>query len=387
MTQDPAAAHGRLFQGDLPLIYAEIVKEGDLGFQARNLNAFTRELTGIAREPIPFTELVVDFAGTIDPFALANTPERAHLLSVSVANQAPLGFLCSFWPAGDHVMLLGAADTSEPMRIQSQILMLNRQLGTMTRELHQGNAELARMNALKDQFLGMAAHDLRNPLGGIMSFAEFLQDEAASALTEEQLGFLDAILSSSRSMLRIVEDFLDVSKIESGHLEIQTKSVNFSETLNFALAIARPKAARKNIFLQVEEGSPDQRVAMDADRIKQVLSNLISNAIEHSYPETTVTIRTESRDGLFHVAVIDQGVGIPEEHLATLFAPFEKKHSRKTGGESSTGLGLVISKKIVEAHGGTIAVKSQQGQGATFSFQLPLSPVANREPNAQRTTA
>lgn len=398
MTQELTAACKRYFQGDLPLIYAEVYAEISTGrnigrnigisteLQVRNFNSFTRKLVGIAAESIPFAEFIVDFSGTLDPFSLAKTPERAHLLSVSVAGRTPLGFLCSFWPASDHILLLGAADASEQLRIQNQILMLNRQLSTMTRDLHQSNAELSRVNELKNQFLGMAAHDLRNPLGSIKNFGEFLLDEAASSLTEEQLGFLDAILCSSRSMLRIVEDFLDVSKIESGHLEIQSKSVEFAQARNLTLTVVRPKADRKQVMLKVEDGTCNRKIHMDADRIAQVLINLISNAIEHSYPGTTVTIRTAFQDGLFHCAVIDQGVGIPEEHLSTLFDPFEKKFSRKTGGEPSTGLGLVISKKVIEAHGGRITVRSQQGQGATFSFCLPLHPSDNGEADEPRDT-
>ncbi|EIC19854.1 sensor histidine kinase [Thiorhodovibrio frisius] len=360
----------RFIQGDLPLIYAEI----DAGLQAWRFNAFTRRLVGITQEPMPFRELVVDFSERLDPFSLAQTPERVHLLSISATGHAPMGFLCSFWPAGDQVVLIGAADISEQLSVQNQILMLNRQLNALTRDLHQKNAELAHSNTLKNQFLGMAAHDLRNPLGGIMSYGEFLREEAAPILSSEHREFLDDILKASRTMLRIVEDFLDVSKIESGHLEINPEHVDFSRTLHRTLAMVRPKAARKGVPLQVDAHENLPMLHIDAGKIEQVLANLVSNAIEHSYPNAPVTIRTGLQDSLFHCAVIDQGVGIDAEHIPRLFNPFEKKISQKTGGEPSTGLGLIISKKVVEAHGGRISVTSEKGQGTTFAFVLPVNP-------------
>jgi signal transduction histidine kinase len=256
--------------------------------------------------------------------------------------------------------------------IYDELTRLNNELVAMQRELARKNAELARLNEQKDEFLGMAAHDLRNPLHAILSYSHFLLEDAADALTEEQLEFLSIIQSSTEFMAGLVNDLLDVARIESGKLELSLEPTDLAMLVEENVGLNQPLARKKDIALRlsVEELPP---VRVDPSKIEQVLNNLISNAIKYSPADTTVDVQLRQDDGRVLLSVQDRGQGIPEEELDALFRPFRTTSVRATGGERSTGLGLVIVKRIVEGHGGTIEVESEVGRGSTFVVKLPLN--------------
>jgi signal transduction histidine kinase len=224
---------------------------------------------------------------------------------------------------------------------------------------------------LKNQFLGIAVHDLRNPIASLIVNAAFLREEVATAITEEQLGFLSAILSTSEFMLQFIDDFLDISSIEAGNLKLDCRPSDLRSLLedNVALnaKLARQKAV--HVGLQIEGALPG--LSFDKKKITQVLNNLISNAVKFSQRGATVEVRVVAQDGGVRISVRDQGLGIPEAERAKLFQPFGRTSVRSTAGERSTGLGLAISRRIVEGHGGRIWVESQVGVGSVFLFTLP----------------
>lgn len=326
----------------------------------------------------PLAELMVDFNHTLDLPALIRQPGAVHRLTVSTASGMPetLGFC--FFPLPDGVLVLGSLDFQEQLQLRSEVLGLNLELNNLTRQLHQANAELRDLNQLKNQFLGMAAHDLRAPVGLIINYSEFVLDEAGETLSAEHREFLKICLASAEGMKQLIESFLDVSVIESGQLRLELAPTTAPKILAGVEPMARLQAAKKQISLLMDTAKDARPLRVDASKLQQVLLNLLGNAVQHSVPGQRVwlSVRWESATIIF--AVRDEGPGITIEDQARLFTAFGRAGTRKTAGERSTGLGLAIARKVVEAHGGRIWIESIPGQGATFLFSLPVQEQASQ---------
>ncbi|MBI5209829.1 MAG: DUF3365 domain-containing protein [Elusimicrobia bacterium] len=239
---------------------------------------------------------------------------------------------------------------------------------TLLEKLSRQNEALAGLNATKDRFLGMAAHDIRNPLSVIYSALKVLQPESEG---KPHAALVDLMASSADRMLKLVTDLLDVSKINSGHLDLRLKEVDVAALVREAVAASAPIAHQKHIALRHETPQGLGTASLDPDRIRQVLDNLISNAIKFSCIDTTVTVGASKRDKTLSLWVQDQGLGIRPEDRPKLFGEFSKTSSRPTAGESTHGLGLAICKRLVELHGGAIEVDSEPGRGSRFTVVLP----------------
>lgn len=340
-------------------------------------NRFASELVGKEVLQKNVKDIFVDFSNSIDLETFLQWPENERLLNIVTHSGLPQSLYFLFFTMGEHILLLGKPDVMELERLRKQLISLNSELNNMTRELHKKNAELAKLNALKNQFLGMAAHDLRKPIGLIMAYSEFLIDEAAPMMNQEQIGFLKTILSSTRSMRQMVDDFLDIASIESGRLQLDFQPSDLFSVIETSLASCRLQARKKQLELKVlpEDAIKDQpcRLMMDAPKIEQVIGNLVSNAIEHSTQNQTVVIKINRKDAFIVVAVTDHGSGMSQEEIPTLFKPFEKAGRKKKSGEKSAGLGLTIAGLIVKAHGGKIWIETNKGAGTTVSFSIPLN--------------
>ncbi len=237
-------------------------------------------------------------------------------------------------------------------------------------ELEQKNNELTYLNDQKNYFLGMAAHDLRNPLGNIQSFSDFILTDAGSTLSEQHREYLAIIRKSSTFMLGMVNNLLDVARIESGKLELQLERTNLVELVRNNIRINRTLSDRKNIRLEFKATADDVEAKVDKNQIEQVLNNLITNAIKFSNSGTVVEIGLEKQDAAVMLSVRDHGQGIPHAELEKLFNPFQNTSVKSTAGEKSTGLGLTIVKKIIEAHKGKVWVESEVGKGTVFRFSI-----------------
>jgi len=253
----------------------------------------------------------------------------------------------------------------------NQISQLNNELVNLQRQLAKQNTELARLNELKNRFLGIAAHDLRNPLGNILLLVDFIRDEGERRLTDDQRKYLEQIASLGGFMLNLVDDLLDVSAIETGKLELQLEEQDLVAIIERNVTLSRMPAHKKRIAIRLDKQVDSAPIYLDRSKIEQVISNLLSNAIKYSKPETEITVRISRTNAYILTEVVDQGQGIAKEELETLFRPFQRTSTRSTGGEKSVGLGLYIVKRIVEAHQGKIWVESAPGRGSAFRFSLP----------------
>jgi signal transduction histidine kinase len=257
-------------------------------------------------------------------------------------------------------------------RLREANSALEAKVQARTQELQEKNAALEAMNMLKNEFLGIAAHDLRSPIGNIQNLAELLLDSSASMGHTERVEVADMIRKLSHSMMNLLNDLLDIATIESGKIDLQPTPVAMRPYLKEIEHYHRLLAEHKKIHLLTEVADTIPMVLFDKERIRQVLNNLLSNAIKFSPVYTIVRLTVHPTPAGIEFSVIDQGQGIRVEEQSKLFAAFQRTSTKPTAGEHSTGLGLSICKKIVELHGGTIGVESEVGRGSRFFFTLPI---------------
>ncbi len=354
---------------DAQILYLHVNSEGNV----INANCFTGEHIIQQGETTSLDEVFLSFTGPIDVDHLRSDPGRTHLMHVPTNGGLPETLKVNFFPFGEDTLVFGQFDAHETKRLHKELIKLNNQLSALTRDLQKKNHELEELNQLKNQFLGMAAHDLRKPVGAILNYSEFLIDETGNDLNEEHFGFLKTIHSSTDLMLQVIDDFLDIAIIEAGRLELDKQMTDISVPIEKSVELNSLPARTKGVKLSVVFDEQACPVMMDHLKIEQVLNNLISNAIEHSPPGSEVKIRTSSDSEFVQIAVKDAGHGITHEDRAALFKPFARGSTRKAHGEKSTGLGLSISKKIVEAHWGKIWTEDAEGSGAVFALSLPIN--------------
>lgn len=257
--------------------------------------------------------------------------------------------------------------------LYNELARLNNELVTAQRELIKRNVELERLNEVKNQFIGIAAHDLRNPLQVIEGYSSMLLDKLFGDLTPEQHKFISTIRKNSDFMLKLITDLLYISKIEAGKLQLELQETDLIGLLEKNVELNRLLAEHKQINILISHKDELPPLIVDASKIEQVLNNLISNAVKFSNPHTTVEVATFKGEKEAIVTIKDEGQGIPPDEIGKLFIPFENLSVKSTGGEPSTGLGLAIVKRIVEGHRGKIWVQSKVGAGSTFGFSVPLN--------------
>jgi signal transduction histidine kinase/CheY-like chemotaxis protein len=246
-------------------------------------------------------------------------------------------------------------------------------LGIVVRELEPilaSKLQAQELEKLKADFSAMIVHDLRSPLTAIMSSAAIIEDGLVGPVTDEQKSWLLKIITGSRHLLNLINDFLDLSKIEAGRLELIRAEVDLEQLIQASLEDYMVLAREKKISLKGRCEKPLSRINVDAARLGQVFTNLISNAIKFTGEGGTIELGAAQNDGETTVWVKDSGVGIPAHEIGDLFEKYRQTQSGKTSKHKGTGLGLVICKMIVESHGGKIWVESHEGKGTTFFFNL-----------------
>ena len=246
-------------------------------------------------------------------------------------------------------------------------------------ELSNANQALRAANEAKNEFLSRVSHELRTPLTAILGFSQLLSDDA---LSTEHRDWVGTVLKAGRHLLTLLDDILDISHIEGGHLSTSIESIPVSAVINDALAVCRPLADADGVLLSAPPRLPtDLYVAADHKRLRQVLLNLLSNAIKYNHPTGTVHVTVEyPADRRLRIRVTDTGRGIPPHALGKLFTPFERLDAAEAG-IAGTGLGLALSRQLMHAMHGTLEASSLPGQGSTFWLDLPAAePVTAGEP-------
>jgi len=255
--------------------------------------------------------------------------------------------------------------------LNQQINNLQRQLIKEKKMLLKTNADLAELNAEKNRILGIAAHDLRNPVGATSAYADLIKESIDSLNRDETIKYLNIIDSNGRFALNLLDQLLDISAIESGKIELNMALNNYVSLIHSVVEALAIFANKKKISIETRIDAKNLLFVFDEIRITQVLENLISNALKYSPSGTNILIMVGIEDGNVVTNVADQGQGISPEEITKLFQPFGTTKNKATGGEKSTGLGLSIVKKIITLHNGTVDVESVVGKGSVFRFALP----------------
>ena len=254
-------------------------------------------------------------------------------------------------------------------------IKLKKEVDQATEELRKANIHLKQLDQAKSEFLSIAAHQLRTPITGIKGYTSMFLEGDFGSLTPEQSKEIRKIFNSSDRLARLVDVFLNVSRIESGRFELKKTKVDFVELLEEVISTLEHQAEQKNINLTVQKPTePIPRFAIDRDKIHDVMMNLIDNAIKYTQAGGDVNVRLDRSKTLINFQVKDNGMGISAETIDKLFQKFSRANVSSRIHTGGSGLGLYIAKKIVEAHGGRIWVESDgEGKGASFFFTLPIS--------------
>ncbi|MET0647473.1 MAG: ATP-binding protein [Pyrinomonadaceae bacterium] len=268
----------------------------------------------------------------------------------------------------DLVQVLGELEEK-----REQMERLNTRLEESNRELNQANAQLREVSAMKEEFLALTTHDLRSPLTVISGVINFFTSGRLGDMTAEQKNMVAMMERNTQNLIELVNDLLDASKLESGTMRLDFSTIELLGLVNELCQQMQPLASEKEIALEVDvpEGLPTLRA--DRAKLRRVLVNLVSNAVKFTPRGGRVSLSAAPEDGAVRVSVADTGVGIPEEDLRDIFDKYAQARSRATRSEKGTGLGLYITRQLVELHGGRIEVSSEVGRGSTFSFTIPVA--------------
>jgi signal transduction histidine kinase len=277
--------------------------------------------------------------------------------AIAVTRHAPGGF------TDDEIALLQTFADQAVIAIENARLLS---------ELQRRTQELEIASQHKSEFLANMSHELRTPLNAIIGFSEVLGERMFGELNEKQEEYLKDISASGQHLLSLINDILDLSKIEAGRMELELTEFDLSQAIDNALMLVRDRAARRGIALQQTVDHRLGQIRGDERKIKQVLLNLLSNALKFTPEGGRVEVRASVVDGMAEVSVTDTGVGIAPEDQEAVFEEFRQVGTADKKVEG-TGLGLTLSRKFIELHGGKIWIKSQLGMGSTFTFTLPLT--------------
>ncbi len=245
------------------------------------------------------------------------------------------------------------------------------QIRAVNQQLQQRNQEVERANRLKSEFLASMSHELRTPLHTILGFTELLEEEVDGPLNERQKRFVSHVHQDAQHLLELINDILDLSKIEAGKLELRFEVFDARQAVEEVLASLQGRADGKNLVVE-NHVAADYGVKADRVRFKEILYNLLSNAVKFTLEGGQVEIGSQLREAEICFFVKDTGIGIAKQEQASIFDKFYQVGSTTKGVREGTGLGLAITKQLVEMHGGVIRVESEAGKGSTFSFTVPI---------------
>ncbi len=243
-------------------------------------------------------------------------------------------------------------------------------------EIQDKSRQLEVANQHKSEFLANMSHELRTPLNAIIGFSEVLQEKMFGEMNEKQSEYINDIHGSGKHLLSLINDILDLSKVEAGRMELDLATFNVPEAIDNALTLIKERAGRHGIDLQATVAPEITEIKGDERKVKQILLNLLSNAVKFTPEGGRITVAAKPSDNMIEVSVTDTGIGIAPEDCAAVFEEFRQVGTDYTKKAEGTGLGLALTRKFVELHGGKIWVTSEVGKGSTFAFTLPVEAAA-----------
>ena len=271
---------------------------------------------------------------------------------------------------GDEIETLADQFNAMAAQLKESYADLEQKVEDRTREVEEKSRELAQASQHKSEFLANMSHELRTPLNAIIGFSEVLTERMFGELNERQEEYLNDILSSGRHLLSLINDILDLSKVEAGQMELELGTFSLVEALDNGLTMIRERAGNHGIDLSLDVDPALDLIEADERKVKQVVFNLLSNAVKFTPDGGQVDVSARIVDGGVQVAVRDSGIGIAPEDQAHLFEEF-RQVGQSERRQEGTGLGLALVKRFVELHGGLITLESEVGAGSTFTFTLP----------------
>jgi signal transduction histidine kinase len=256
--------------------------------------------------------------------------------------------------------------------LEKKVEERTRDLNVALAQLEEKGRELETVSRHKSEFLANMSHELRTPLNAIIGFSEVLQEQMSGELNEAQMGYVGDVLEAGQHLLSLINDILDLSKIEAGRMELDLGNVSVPQALKSGLTMHGERAERNGITLTLAVGPEVGSIRADERKVRQVIFNLLSNAVKFTPPGGHVDVSACVADGMVEVAVADTGPGIAREDHEQIFEEFQQARGFSHGSREGTGLGLTLSRQFIELHGGRLWVESEQGAGSTFRFTLPL---------------
>ncbi|TQD25262.1 PAS domain S-box protein [Methanolobus vulcani] len=240
------------------------------------------------------------------------------------------------------------------------------------RELLAAKITTENANKVKSEFLATMSHELRTPLTSIIGFSDVLLEGMAGDLNQKQSNYIGHVSNAGKHLLELINDILDISKIEAGESELNYEFFDFSTLINGTINVLRPLAEKNKISLDIDFDPELKMIVADSTKLKQIVANLISNAIKFTPENGSVSVKSFLSGDLIHISIKDTGIGIAANNMDKLFQPFKQLNQCLNRKYEGTGLGLALSKKFVEMHGGTIRAESKLGEGSTFTFTIPM---------------
>ena len=352
---------------------AQRVQTAEVQPAADRLDRLTNELVNRAQ-----AEVAQSIEDSRQAFALSQAIVLA-IAGISLVLALVLGLALSFSiirplrAIGSRVERIAAGDFSGHVRVDNrdELGALAANIDRMNDQLGRLYADLEAANRHKSEFLSNMSHELRTPLNAIIGFSEVLLERLFGDLNAKQADYLQDILDSGKHQLTLVNDILDLSKVEAGRMELELSTFSLQAAIDNGVTMLRETAARSGVVLEVESDPGVDVIEADERKVRQVLFNLLSNAVKFTPTGGTVSVRTRARSDAVEISVEDTGVGIAPEDQGRIFEEFGQAKEGKSR-EGSTGLGLTLAKRFVELHGGAMNLHSVVGQGSTFTFTLPL---------------
>jgi two-component system, NtrC family, sensor kinase len=257
--------------------------------------------------------------------------------------------------------------------LEQKVEERTRDLAVAMEQLEEKGQELETVSRHKSEFLANMSHELRTPLNAIIGFSEVLHEQMFGELNETQLGYVRDVLESGRHLLSLINDILDLSKVEAGQMDLDVGEVSVEQALQSGLTMQGERAGRNGVALGLTVSSEVGVIRADERKLRQVVFNLLSNAVKFTPSGGRVDVSARLDDGMVEVAVSDTGIGISPADQERIFEEFQQARDRMGGSVEGTGLGLTLSRRFVELHGGRLWVESEPGAGSTFRFTLPVN--------------